>query len=306
VEQDSVPDLGVTLAGFLLATGVLLFLVFLDRSIHRLRPVAVAALVAGSARRAFEEAARQAAEPDSPAFVPHPYESGEPPSLVVRSRRAGAIQAIDASGLVRFARAHDCVLVVPKVAGDFGPEGAARIEVYGGGGTGPASEDRLRSMIALGVERTIEQDPAFGIRIMVDIAIRALSPAVNDPTTAVQVLDHLGDTLRLIGAFPLEGLEQDLAQVVVRTRGWQDILALGITEIREYGGSSIQVVRRLRAMLEELREGVLPEHRPAVEDEIARLDATLMEQWSESVDLDRARLADRQGIGGPGAAGRTS
>ncbi len=52
-------------------------------------------------------------------------------------------------------------------------------------------------MVALGVERTIEQDPAFAVRIMVDIAIRALSPAVNDPTTAVQVLDHLEDLLRL-------------------------------------------------------------------------------------------------------------
>ena len=55
-------------------------------------------------------------------------------------------------------------------------------------------------MIVLGVERTIEQDPAFAVRIMVDIAIRALSPAVNDPTTAVQVLNHLGDLLHVIGA----------------------------------------------------------------------------------------------------------
>ena len=61
-------------------------------------------------------------------------------------------------------------------------------------------------MIALGVERTIEQDPAFAIRIMVDVAIRALSAAINDPTTAVQVLDHLGDTLRLIGTTDLDSL----------------------------------------------------------------------------------------------------
>ena len=55
-------------------------------------------------------------------------------------------------------------------------------------------------MVALGDERTIEQDPAFAIRIMVDIADRALSAAVNDPTTAVQVLNHLSDVLRLIGS----------------------------------------------------------------------------------------------------------
>jgi hypothetical protein len=55
-------------------------------------------------------------------------------------------------------------------------------------------------MVALGAERTIEQDPTFAIRVMVDIAVRALSPAVNDPTTAVQVLDYLEESLRVIGS----------------------------------------------------------------------------------------------------------
>lgn len=60
-------------------------------------------------------------------------------------------------------------------------------------------------MIALGIERTLDQDPAFAVRVMVDVAIRALSAAINDPTTAVQVLDHLEDLLRLIGSTPLHG-----------------------------------------------------------------------------------------------------
>ena len=65
---------------------------------------------------------------------------------------------------------------------------------------GATAERDLRGSIALGDERTIQQDPAFALRIMVDIAIRALSPAVNDPTTAVQVINHLGETLRQIGS----------------------------------------------------------------------------------------------------------
>jgi uncharacterized membrane protein len=88
----------------------------------------------------------------------------------------------------------------------------------------------------------------------------------------------------------------------VRTRRWEDIVALAVTEIREYGGSSIQVVRRLRALLGELRESVLPQHREAVQDELVRLDATLTERWRESIDLDRAGIADHQGIGGANAA----
>ena len=157
--------------------------------------------------------------------------------------------------------------------------------------------------MVLGVERTIEQDPAFAIRVMVDIAIRALSPAVNDPTTAVQVLDHLGDMLRLLGATPvpppLASADVPSQGVVLRTRRWDDVVELSFTEIRQYGGSSVQVVRRLRALLEDLRGRVLPERREAVEDELARLDATIATHWSDTIDLDRARTADGQGIGGP-------
>jgi len=302
VEQNSVPSLGVTLAGFLLSTGVLLFLVFLNRSIHRLRPVAVAALVAKAGRRSFDAMIREANGPDAPTHLPAAYVGDAPPTLVVATLRAGAVQAMDARGLARFARAHDCLIVVRPAVGDFVPEGAALLEVYGGEGMDPSAERRLRSMVVLGVERTIEQDPAFAIRVMVDIAIRALSPAVNDPTTAVQVLDHLGDTLRLFGTTSgSTSVHADARSpgLVVRARRWEDIVQAAITEIRLYGGSSVQVVRRLRALLEDLRERVPPEHRQAVEDELARLDATVKERWSHSVDLDLAKTADAQGIGGP-------
>ena len=84
-------------------------------------------------------------------------------------------------------------------------------------------------MIALGVERTIQQDPAFAIRIMVDIANRALSSAVNDPTTAVQVLNHLGETLRLgrLDAFALPSAPRAAgsAEVLVPVRRWRLSLA---------------------------------------------------------------------------------
>jgi uncharacterized membrane protein len=164
-------------------------------------------------------------------------------------------------------------------------------------------------MIVLGVERTIEQDPAFAVRIMVDVAIKALSPAVNDPTTAVQVLNHLGDLLRRIGAVdfrPREPAEPGQGRVLVAARDWEQYLALGVTEIRDYGASSVQVARRLRAMLEELHGAVLPEHRPAVEDELDRLEAAVTHALGSSPDLDRAREADRQGLGGAPALERSA
>lgn len=300
IEEDFVPNLGVTAVGVLLAASILMFLLFFNRFVHRLRPVAVTALVARAGRDAFFEAARQGDRED---IVGGWYEPDDTPTVVVRASRPGAIRAIDPDGLARWARAHDAVLALTRAVGDFVPTGAPLIRVYGGQNDSERAQRELEGMIALGVERTIQQDPGFAIRIMVDIAIRALSPGINDPTTAVQVLDHLGETLRLIGAMPpREGpaeLHRDRTPVVVvPARRFEDFLALGVTEIREFGASSIQVMRRLRAILEELRDEVHPAHRPLVEDEIRRLDATVAETWSGTVDLDCASVADLQGIGG--------
>lgn len=158
-------------------------------------------------------------------------------------------------------------------------------------------------MVALGDERTIEQDPAFAIRILVDVANLALSPAVNDPTTAVQVLDYLGETLRLVGTTELavQSWEDGRPRrgVVVPARSWEDYLSLSADEIRDYGAGGIQIMRRLRALFEELHDEVRPEYRAAVRDELLRLDATVERAWEDSVDLERARTADTQGIGGP-------
>jgi uncharacterized membrane protein len=138
---------------------------------------------------------------------------------------------------------------------------------------------------------------------MVDIADKALSAAINDPTTAVQVIDHLEEALRLIGATERRSRRWQVdggprRGVVIPVRTWEQYLSLGVTEIREYGATSIQVMRRLRAMLEELRADVRPEHRSAVEEELQRLDATVDSTFSSSPDLDQARIPDSQGIGG--------
>ena len=301
VEENSVPHVGVSVTGVLMAADMFLFLFFLDRFVHRLRPVAVAAIAAAAGRSAFDAAVRATSGPHAPEVVRGPLEFPDEPTMVVRTRGAGSIQAIDATRLIRFAQEHRCTLVLNHAAGDFVPAGAPVIRVYGGEPDDERDENRLRQMVVLGVERTIEQDPAFAVRIMVDIAVKALSPAVNDPTTAVQVINHLGDLLHRIGATDFRAEPARSAgtgRVLVAVRGWEEYLALGVTEIRAYGASSVQVARRLRAMLEELHGAVLPEYRASVEDELARLDAAVALALSSSPDFDRARTADRQGLGG--------
>lgn len=302
VQPDQVPDVSVSMAAGGVVLGLVLFVLFFDRFMHRMRPVAVAALMASQCRAAFEDFLREAGRPDTAFVARGSISVTTDPVYLVRAARAGTIQSVDARGLTGFARRHGCLLVFRHAVGDFVPVGAGIVEVHGYEPS-PAATRRLARMVALGVERTIEQDPSFAIRVMVDVATRALSPAVNDPTTAVQVLDHLGETLRMIGTMPDVADGASLAPistgVIMPVRTWPDILLLAVTEIREYGGGSIQVVRRLHALLDELRELVLPENRAAVDEELRRLNATIAERFRDSVDLDMARKRDSQGIGGP-------
>jgi uncharacterized membrane protein len=301
VESNSVPNLGVSLAGALVLVSLLLFVVFLDGYLHRLRPVAVAALGTDYVRREFSRLVAALDAPD--VFAASSSIEGEDATLVVRNATAGAIQAIDLNGLVRWARERGSLLVLQHRIGDFVPTGAGLINVYGGHLDTTGDERRLRGMIALGHERTVEQDPAFAVRVIVDVAAKALSAAINDPTTAVQVLDQLSEVLRIIGTADLQRAVPPAGDgrrhgLVIPVRSWDEYLALGVTEIREYGSSSIQVMRRMRAMLEELQREVPPERRPAVAEELGRLDATVASAFERSVDLDRARIADVEGIGG--------
>jgi len=302
IESTFVPDLGVTLAGLLLVVGLVIFVLFLNRFVHLLRPVAVSALVAKSLRESLDNDIANTRNLGN--VFAGPLEGmTESVSLIVRATRSGAVQAVDLGGIAAWAGRHECLVVMRHSVGEFIETGDALFEVYGDPGQTDSAERDLRGLVALGLERTIEQDPAFALRIMVDVASKALSPAINDPTTAVQALDYLGDSLRVIGQADLSPPSWHVGAakhgVLIPVRRWEDFLALAITEIREFGSTSIQVLRRVRAVLEKLLQEVRPEHRDAVKAQIARLDATVAAGFADSIDLDWAGIADRQGMGGP-------
>jgi uncharacterized membrane protein len=296
VGETESPDFGLVLVGGLVLLGVVLFLVFFSRLLHRLRPVAVAASVSELGRQAFLELAQPTATGTAPLEQPANTHT-------VDSTRTGTIQAISLDGLVGWAKDHACTLVFHHGVGDFVHPNAPLLDIWGP----PPELDAARSLeglVALGQERTIAQDPAFALRVMVDVANRALSAAINDPTTAVQVLDYVEDMLLVIGRTDFSGRgvfcdSDGTSRIVLPSRGWEDYLSLGVTEIRQYGGSSVQVVRRLRSLLLRLQQHVLPEHRAALDEELARLEATVAEHFGAGVDLDRAVVPDRQGLGGP-------
>jgi uncharacterized membrane protein len=154
--------------------------------------------------------------------------------------------------------------LVPEV-GDFVAAGDPLFRIFDGGQDIPA--ERLHKTVALGQERTLEQDPMYAFRIIVDIASKALSPAINDPTTAVLAIDQIHHLLRAVGSRNLaEGHVPDRTgqvRLVYRTPDWEDFVHLAVTEIRQYGRESIQIMRRLRAMLEKPHPDIAPAPRGA-------------------------------------------
>jgi uncharacterized membrane protein len=142
----------------------------------------------------------------------------------------------------------------------------------------------------------------FAFRIMVDIAARALSPAVNDPTTAVLAIDQIHRLLRYAGSRNLgNGEVRDRSgelRLVFPTPTWEDIVDLATTEIRLYGASSMQVSRRLRALLEHLIDRLPEARKPALERQLALMENGVNRTFADPEDRRRANIGDFQGLGG--------
>jgi uncharacterized membrane protein len=194
----------------------------------------------------------------------------------------GVLQAVDVASCVRLAREHGVVLrLIPQI-GQYVASGEALFEVLTATGSAPdrPTEKQLLRTVDVGPERAVYQDPFYGVRALVDVAAQALSPAVNAPTTAVQVLDRLQDFLSLMAARPwpsgLYADESGALRLVVKVRGWDQFVDLALTEITEFGGGSPQVTRRLADLLDSLdrvvsdeRREVLTRHKELLSEAVA-------------------------------------
>ncbi len=219
-------------------------------------------------------------------------------SLIHRGRPR-SIQTVDVELLVRLAEDSGGVIEMLMAVGDTVVERLPVLRVFGAGQ--PIDEKRLRRAIAFGAERTFAQDPKYAIRLLVDIAIKALSPAINDPTTAVQSLDQIQDLLLRLGCRRLEiGKFRDSEgklRLVLPFPAWDDLLRLAFDEIRAYGAGSAQVMRRMNALVNDLIT-ILPEtRRPALRHWDLRLKNTIAHSFTDGEDRQEASKEDRQGLG---------
>jgi uncharacterized membrane protein len=148
----------------------------------------------------------------------------------------------------------------------------------------------------------MDQDPTFSFRILGDIAIKALSPAINDPTTAVLAIDQLHRLLRRVGLRHVRGEEicdvDGAPRLIFKTPNWEDFVHLTCIEIRHYGAGSVQIMRRMRSMLENLIQ-TLPQRRHAeLRKQLKLLDRSIEAHYTFPEDIAIASIPDPQGLGG--------
>jgi uncharacterized membrane protein len=212
-----------------------------------------------------------------------------------------SVQAVDVTALVNVAGASGAVIEIVAAVGDAVFESMPLLHVLGA--REPVDERKLRDGIELGEERTFEQDPKYAIRLLVDIAIKALSPAINDPTTAVQSLDQIEDLLMRLGQRHLEiGTYHDSdgkLRLVVPFPTWDDLVRLALDEICSYGATSVQVMRRMNALVTDLTLAVPQERRPTLKYWDGRLKATIARSFEDGEERLEALKEDRQGLGVP-------
>jgi uncharacterized membrane protein len=301
----AVPPLTAHLAAYsgLASLGVFLFLI--DHVGKALRPSGALWAVASIGRKVIADVyPRHLSESPSATQVSLPAPAGVPPRAIP-SRRDGVVLAFDISGLVALAERADCLIELVPQVGDFVVAGDPLYRVYPAGAKVLA--EALWHSVAIGQERTMEQDPAFAFRIIVDIASKGLSPAINDPTTAVLALDQVHHLLREVGQRCLDDERvRDAAgrlRLMYRTPDWEDFVLLAVTEIRQYGGGSIQIARRLRAMLENLIQ-ILPAERGVIlRRELELVQRSVDRFFQEPEDRAHADVSDFQGVGGKHGSG---
>ena len=213
---------------------------------------------------------------------------------------SGVVTFIASEKLVAAARSADCVLEMVPPLGAFVPAGAALFLVDGH--TEALDAGEITSSVLLGLERTLDQDVAYGMRMLVDMAERSLADSpFLDPTTAVQAIDRLHDCLRQLARRVLpDGRYNDddgRLRLVLPVMDWDAFVHLAFEEIRLAGARSPQVTRRLMAALDDLVTVALPDRRPVLLEERAALVADADDSLADDRDTAFAVVADRQGIG---------
>jgi uncharacterized membrane protein len=287
----NLPGVAIATAFLLVLASIAVLVMYVHHIGQALRVSALIELVGKETRSLLDRK-----YPDrGPAAEPQP---GAP--ALVAAAESGVVIGIGIDELVAEAERAACRLELVPALGEFVPAGAPLFRVEGDAGR--LDEDRVRALLVFSLEPTLDEDVAYGVRLLVDIAERSLADSpFQDPTTAVQAIDRLHDILRQLARRPFpDGRHRDASgevRLTIRTMSWDAYVHLAFDEIRMAGAGSPQISRRLKAALDDLRSVATAERIPVLDEQLDLLAAATETAMDDVRDADLALHGDREGIG---------
>jgi len=300
--DNRIPVAGIAVALLLVLACIAIFIVYVDMTVRQMQVSNVISTVAAETREAIVRTYRgldgyvAARLPDmadevTPVVLDHSVIAGRRPSR-------GVIQGVDLARVVQLAHEHDVVVYQVRRVGQFVAEGDTMFEVAG---DAENAQEIFTAIVDLGRERTLYQDPLYGIRQLVDTATQALSPAVNSTTTAVQALDRIFDLVGRIGRSPTPtGLVTDadgIVRFVYPVLTWPDVVDLAFVEIRQFGSGATQITRRLLAGFDELLRELPDDRHDAIRAQREAVMHGVQRRAVNNADMVTALRPDAMGLG---------
>jgi uncharacterized membrane protein len=242
--------------------------------------------------RLFPHGVGQPAE--EPGVTPVP--PGEP--ALVRAKQAGYLQSVEDEPLFQFATERNVVIRMEAGIGDFLVPGAVLASIWPGDALEEDIERAILEGFVLGPDRTLQQDVEYSIRELADIAIRALSPSINDPSTARICLDRLGEVLVNLGnREPPARVRRDdsgKVRVIARRMSYERAVELSFDEILRYGIQSTGVIVHLVGTLGRVAEHVPLALRPLLEAQVEAVQRASREKVSHKGDAEPIERAAQE------------
>ncbi|PQO43983.1 DUF2254 domain-containing protein [Blastopirellula marina] len=242
-----------------------------------------------SIERLYPEEIGQAL-PEAARLTDDPIEKFRRDSVTVDTKAEGYLQGIDVATLLSAAKSHDVIIEMRKRPGDFITVGDAIADVGPAGKSNDGLARTIRETLIVGTSRTPRQDVNCAVHELVQVAIRALSPAVNDSFTAMNSIDRLGAALCRLALreipSPYRYDEEEQLRVIARPCGFGEVLGAAFNQIRQCGeGSGATTLRLLEALTTVAARVSRGEDKEAIEDQLQMIDRASRENFADETAL---------------------
>ncbi|MBX7434743.1 DUF2254 domain-containing protein [Mycobacterium sp. Y57] len=303
-----VPQVSVTVAYLLALVSVIGLVLFLAHLVRQIRVETMLGIVLADAEQAADAMFGELDETARSALPPMPPDS----AISIDASRTGFLVGVDEEALVAAAARVDAVVLVDRKPGEWTVAGTPVAVVWSADDGGALDGDalgQLRDCVAAAVrtgdERTPVEDVGYALRQLTDVVVKALSPGINDPTTAVHAIGHSSALLCMLAGRDLGATvhcdDDDVVRAVIPRPDFAELLDLAVAQPRRYGAGDAAVLSALLRLLRELAWRGGPSRRDAVVSQLARLRRTVDLQEFDDVEragLERLALAVEEALGG--------